>query len=190
MRTFFPAMCPAFFMRVSPASRKAKPACMNITRTAVITTQTVDTAISSSCRDIELHLLEPAARPMMSDAPHGRDPAQAVARLVAASGGVGDRLDDIVDHLVGDDEDEHRLRQEPRLEDAAPVLVRDAALAAVPDRLDHRDADVARRLLDGVDHRLDALPDDYGFDLVHQAASASSTAMPRSTVWIVCRIRP
>src|SRR5581483_8168230 len=156
MRTFFPAMCPAFFMRVRPASRNAKPACMNMTRTAVITTHTVEIAISSSCRDIELHLLEPAARPMMSDAPYGRDPAQAVTRLVAAAGGVDDRLDDVVDHLVGHDEDEHRLRQEPRLEDTAAVLVRDTPLAAVADRLDHRDPHVARGLFDGVDHGLDA----------------------------------
>src|SRR5438445_10007660 len=42
-------MWPAFFIRVSPASRKAKPACMNMTRTAVMTTQMVLAAISRSC---------------------------------------------------------------------------------------------------------------------------------------------
>ena len=48
MRTFFAAMCPTFFIRVSPASRNAKPACMNITRTAAMTTQIVLAAIASS----------------------------------------------------------------------------------------------------------------------------------------------
>ncbi len=47
MSTFLPAMCAAFFIRVSPASRKAKPACMNMTRTAATTTQMVLAAISS-----------------------------------------------------------------------------------------------------------------------------------------------
>ncbi len=48
MRTFLPAMCAAFFIRVSPASRKANPACMNMTRTAATTTQTVLTAMMIS----------------------------------------------------------------------------------------------------------------------------------------------
>src|SRR5439155_18080007 len=48
MSTFLPAMWAAFFIRVSPASRKAKPACMNMTSTAATTTQTVLTAITSS----------------------------------------------------------------------------------------------------------------------------------------------
>ena len=48
MRTFLPAMCAAFFMRVKPASRNANPACMNMTRTAASTTQTVLTAITRS----------------------------------------------------------------------------------------------------------------------------------------------
>src|SRR5512133_2284408 len=47
MSTFLPAMCAAFFIRVRPASRKAKPACMNITRIAATTTQMVLAAISS-----------------------------------------------------------------------------------------------------------------------------------------------
>ena len=38
-------MCAAFFIRVRPASRKAKPACMNITSTAATTTQSVLAAI-------------------------------------------------------------------------------------------------------------------------------------------------
>src|SRR5581483_155936 len=63
------------------------------------------------------------------------------------------------------------LRQEPRLEDAAAVLVRHAALAAVTDRFDHRHADVARLLLDGVDHRLDPLADHNRLDLRHPTTS-------------------
>ena len=39
MSTFLPAMCAAFFILVRPASRNAKPACMNITSTAATTTQ-------------------------------------------------------------------------------------------------------------------------------------------------------
>src|SRR6478752_986606 len=102
MRTFLPAMCPAFFIRVRPASRKAKPACMNITSTAVMTTQIVDAAISSSCLDMELHLLPAPAGAVVCHSPHRRYPTETVARLVAAAGGVGDRLDDLVDELVGD----------------------------------------------------------------------------------------
>ena len=41
-------MWPTFFIRVSPASRKAKPACMNITRIAARMTQIVLVAIASS----------------------------------------------------------------------------------------------------------------------------------------------
>src|SRR5919197_4231029 len=187
MRTFLPAMWPAFFIRVSPASRNAKPACMNITSTAVTTTQIVDAAISRSCLDTGRHSFQACARPVVHDVRDGRGPAEPVARLVAAARGVDDRGDHAVDDLVAHDEDEHRLRQEARLEDAAAVLVRDAALAAVTDRLDHRHADVPGRLLDGVYHRLDALADDYRLDLVHgQAATASRTG----TLSIVCRMRP
>jgi hypothetical protein len=53
--------------------------------------------------------------------------------------------------------------------DAAAVLVRDAALAPVPDRLDDRHADVAGLLLDRVDHGLDPLPHDHRLDLDHRA---------------------
>src|SRR4051795_8912247 len=135
-------MWPAFFMRVSPASRNAKPACMNMTRTAVTTTQMVDIPTRRSCFDIEFLQWCPGA--VVHDGVHGRDPTEAVARLVAAARRVDDRPDHVVDDLVGDHEDEHRLGQEPRLEHAPAVLVRDAALAAVADRLDHRHADVAR----------------------------------------------
>src|SRR5881409_1173247 len=70
MSTFLPAMCAAFFMRVRPASRKAKPACMNMTRTAASTTQTVLTAITRSAVFICLDLL---ASPFENDdvAPYG-----------------------------------------------------------------------------------------------------------------------
>ena len=94
--------------------------------------------------------------------------------LVAAARRVDDRRDDAVDALVLDDEDQQRLRQEARLEDAPAVLVRDPALPAVADRLDHRHADVPGRVLDRVDHRLDALADDDGLDLDHSITSASS----------------
>src|SRR5918992_5201354 len=46
--TFLAAMWPAFFIRVSPASRNAKPACMNITRIAAKITQTVLVTINVS----------------------------------------------------------------------------------------------------------------------------------------------
>ena len=73
--------------------------------------------------------------------------------------------------LVVDDEREQRLREEPRLEHASAVLVRDPALPSVPDRLDHRDSDVTRLFLDGVDHRLDPLPYDYRLHLRHPFTS-------------------
>src|SRR3954453_18123997 len=147
MSTFLPAMCPAFFMRVSPASRNAKPACMNITSTAQTTTQMVDAAISRSWflgTDTDLLQLRP--RPVVGRVRDLRGPAEAVPRLVAAPRRVDDRVDDERRQTVIDDEDPQRLRQEPRLEDPAAVLVRHAALTAVPDRLDHRDADVAGRV--------------------------------------------
>ena len=195
MRTFLPAMWPAFFIRVRPASRKAKPACMNITSTAVMTTQIVD------CRDQQivlrhrLHLLE-ALLPVRLCMTFSTGVVQhePVARLVAAARRVDDRGDRPRSTMSSaTTKIEQRLRQEPRLEDAAAVLVRDAALAAVADRLDHRHADVAGRVLDGVDHRLDALTDDDRFDLVHRhaaTASATSPTVSAGTVWIVCRIRP
>src|SRR4051812_43961098 len=156
MRTFLPAMCPAFFIRVRPASKNAKPACMNMTRTAATTTQIVLAAMSRSwLLGIDLDLLETEPGPVVGHVPDRRRPGDTVAGLVAAARRVGDRLDDALGELVLHDEDEQRLRQEPRLEDASAVLVRDAALAPVADRLDHGHADVARLLLDRVDHRLD-----------------------------------
>src|ERR1700748_948774 len=144
-------MWPAFFMRVSPASRNAKPACMNITRTAVMTTQMVDAATSRSwfeTLDIGRDSLQARARPVMHDVGHRRRPAQAVPGLVAALRRVDDRPDHAVEDLVGHDEHEQRLRQKARLEHAPAVLVRDAALASVTDRFDHGHADVPRRVLD------------------------------------------
>src|SRR6476469_778188 len=136
IRTFLPAMWPAFFIRVSPASRKAKPACMNMTSTAATITQTVLAATSNSAfLGTCLHLLQGHPRPVVGDVLDGRRPDEAVARLVAAARGVDDRMHDSVRDVVRDDEDEHRLRQEARLEDAPPVLVRDAALAPVADGL-------------------------------------------------------
>src|SRR5262249_26035496 len=120
MRTFLPAMWPAFFMRVSPDSRNAKPACMNITKTAVTTTQMGDAAMSRSWFlgiDGDLPLLQARAGSVVHDVRNGTGPDEAVTRLVAAARRIDDRRDHVVEDRVGDDEDEERLRQEPRLED-------------------------------------------------------------------------
>src|SRR5437764_7137342 len=103
----------------------------------------------------------------MGDVSDTARPDQAVAGLGAAASGVGDHLDDPWRERVLDDEREHGLRQEARLEHAAAVLVRDAALASVPDRLDDPDAHVARLLLDRVDDRLDPLSNHDRLDLDH-----------------------
>src|SRR6266571_6671548 len=156
MSTFLPAMWPAFFIRVRPASRKANPACMNITSTAVTTTQIVLAAIRRSWfLGTDFHLLQALARSVVCDVFDRRRPDQPIARFVAAARGGGDRRDDRLGLLVGDEEDEQRLRQESRLEDPPAVFVRDAALPAVSDCLDHGHAHVTGLLLDGVDHRLD-----------------------------------
>src|SRR5215217_3024817 len=116
-------MWPAFFIRVRPASRNAKPACMNITSTAAITTQTVLAAMASSLLDTELHLLQPATRPVVRHVLDRRRPHDPVARLVAAPRGVGDRSDHRLGDRVLDDERQDGLGQEARLEDAPAVLV-------------------------------------------------------------------
>src|SRR6476659_6340790 len=108
MSTFLPAMCAAFFIRVSPASRNANPACMNITRTAATTTQIVEAAIASSLLDNGLDLLEPQASPVVRHVPDRRGPHDPVARLVAAARRVRDRGDDRLRDLVRDDERQHR----------------------------------------------------------------------------------
>src|SRR5437868_6063352 len=137
-------MWPAFFIRVRPASRKAKPACMNMTSTAVTTTQMVDAAINRSWfLGIDLHLLQLPVRPVVGHVVDGSRPDDPVAGLVAAACRIGDRAHDRVGDGVVDDEREHRLRQETRLEDAAAIFVGNAALASVADRLDDRDTDVA-----------------------------------------------
>src|SRR6266567_9285522 len=98
MRTFLPAMCAAFFMRVRPASRNAKPACMNITSTAVTTTQIVLAAIRRSPLlaaktrlGTGLDLLQLLPGPVVDDVAHVRLPDEPVAGLVAASGRIRDR---------------------------------------------------------------------------------------------------
>src|SRR5213078_3727013 len=111
-------MCPAFFIRVSPASRNAKPACMNMTSTAVMTTQMVDAATSRSwfeTLDIGRDPLQARARAVVHDVGHRRRPAQAVPGLVAALRRVDDRRDDAVEDLVRHHEHEHCLREEARL---------------------------------------------------------------------------
>ena len=95
-------------------------------------------------------------------------PDDAVTGLVAAAGGIGDRVHDGLGLLVVDDEDEHRLREEAGLEDPPAVLVRYPALPAVPDRLDDRSRRCARCVLDRIDHRLDAFPDHDCLDLDHR----------------------
>src|SRR5437763_13451169 len=82
IRTFLPAMWPAFFMRVRPASRNAKPACMNITRIAVTTTQIVEAPISRSSFVIsDLGFLEPQPGPLVRDVLDLRLPDETVCRL-------------------------------------------------------------------------------------------------------------
>src|SRR5207302_295572 len=105
MRTFLPAMWPAFFMRVRPASRNAKPACMNMTSTAVMTTQMVDAAISRSWfLTIDGDLLQARSCAVVGDVRDRAGPDEPVARFVAAARGVGDRRDDVVDDRIADDE--------------------------------------------------------------------------------------
>src|SRR5919204_5955988 len=91
MSTFLPAMCPAFFIRVRPASRNAKPACMNITSTAVTTTQIVLAAMSKSWfLGTDIHLLEFPTRSVVGHVRDGARPDDPVARRVAAARGVDD----------------------------------------------------------------------------------------------------
>src|SRR6185503_20084372 len=101
---------------------------------------------------------------------------EAVAALVAAARGIGDRRGGRRRELVRDDEGEQRLGQEAGLEHPPPVLVRDPALAPVADRLDDRHAHVAGLLLDRVDHRLHALAQDDRLYLLHV-----TTSLRRST---------
>src|SRR5207237_10734118 len=121
MSTFLPAMWPAFFIRVNPASRNANPACMNITSTAVTTTQIVLAATSRSLLDTGLHLLEPASRAVVDDGVDRRAPDDPVARLVAAARRVADHRGDLLGDLVPDEEDQDRLRQEARFEPPTAV---------------------------------------------------------------------
>src|SRR3954452_22413306 len=80
--TFLPAMWPAFFIRVRPASRKAKPACMNITSTAAMTTQMVLAAISrSEFLGTGLHLLQGQPGSVVGDVRDRCRPDDPVARL-------------------------------------------------------------------------------------------------------------
>src|SRR4029079_8656376 len=109
MRMFLPAMWPAFFIRVRPASRKAKPACMNMTSTAVTTTQIVLAAINRSLfLGTDFHPLEGTPRSVVGDVLDRRGPDDPVARLVAAARGVDDRRQDLVGDRVRHDEDELR----------------------------------------------------------------------------------
>src|SRR5919109_3340887 len=103
--TFLPAMCAAFFIRVSPASRNAKPACMNITRTAVTTTQIVLAAMRRSWfLGTDLDLLQALAGPVVRDVADAGRPDEPVPALVAAPRRVDDRVDHRVREVVLDDE--------------------------------------------------------------------------------------
>src|SRR5262249_54034534 len=106
MRTFLPAMWPAFFIRVRPASRNAKPACMNITSTAVMTTQIVLAAMRRSLLDIGLRLLQLPSGAVVRHAFDARAPHDPVARFVAAPRGVADRSDDFLGEVVLDEKDQ------------------------------------------------------------------------------------
>src|SRR6185503_7133164 len=162
---------------------------MNMTRTAVTTTQTVETAISRSWfSGTDLDLLEPPARSVVDDVADGRRPDEPVSRLVAAARRIDDCVDDELLQAIVDDEDQQRLRQEPRLEDPSAVLVRDAALPPVTDRLDDGDADVPRRVLDRIDDGLDPLADHRRLHFHHspllsrrtkRGPGSTSIALPR-----------
>src|ERR1043166_3504523 len=92
IKTFLPAMCAAFFIRVSPASRNANPACMNITSTAATTTQIVLAAMIRSLSGMEAPLLlRGRAGPVVHDVVDRRRPNEAVARFVAATRRIRDR---------------------------------------------------------------------------------------------------
>src|SRR3954447_9555548 len=97
-------MWPTFFIRVRPASRNAKPACMNMTSTAAMTTQIVLAAIVSSLLDTCLHLLELHPGPVVHDVQNGLLPDEPVARLVAAAGRVRDRVLHRIREVVADEE--------------------------------------------------------------------------------------
>src|SRR3954452_17813029 len=116
MRTFLPAMWPAFFIRVRPASRNAKPACMNITSTAVTTTHMVLAAISRSLLDTGLDLLQPHPRAVVHHVFDRRLPDEPVPRLVTRSRRVRDGVRHVVRDLVTDEERQQRLGEEARLE--------------------------------------------------------------------------
>src|SRR5437868_6734295 len=146
---------------------------MNITSTAVTTTQIVLAATRRSLLDTGLHLLQPASGPVVDHVVDGAAPDDPVAGLVATSRGVADHRRHVVGDLVPHEEDQDRLREEARFEHATTVFVRDAALPAVPDGLDHGHADVPGRLLHCIDHGFDPLADHHRLHLHHCASSSA-----------------
>src|SRR3954453_12692063 len=124
-----------------------------------------------------LELLESHAGAVVRHVVDAARPHETVARFVAAPRSVRHRRHDAGCDPVLDHEREQRLRQEARLEDATTVLVRDAALASVTDCLDDGHADVTGLVLDGVDHRLDALAHDDGLDLDHKRRSRKTVSL-------------
>src|SRR5436190_11415663 len=99
---------------------------MNITSTAVTTTQIVLAAMRRPLLHPRLHLLQPAPRPVVRHTLDAYVPHDSVARRVAAPGRVADHRGDLLGDLVLDEEDQERLRQEARFEHTTAVLVRDA----------------------------------------------------------------
>src|SRR5437763_1281674 len=105
MSTFLPAMWAAFFILVSPASRNAKPACMNMTSTAATRSRmtTASTLITSSpalpcnrllqgscdglAAPLQEHGVPPDAVPLR-DSVARPDDAEAAARVQGETGPV------------------------------------------------------------------------------------------------------
>src|ERR1044072_502272 len=103
MGTFWAAIWPAFFIRVSPASRNANPACMNMTRTAATTTQTVLAAMRRAGFFIALPPRAPAGW-FVGAVPGGNRPDEPVPGLVPTPRRVDDRIDAAICERVVDDE--------------------------------------------------------------------------------------
>ena len=130
-RTFFAAMWPTFFIRVRPASRNAKPACMNITRIGreddpdradvAMASSLGRHATSTSSSFAPGAVVDVTSRPGVVQTIPSPDswPVRAASTIASTTPSASSSVDD---------EDQQRLRQEARLEDAAAVLVRDAAL--------------------------------------------------------------
>src|SRR5713101_8100760 len=155
---------------------------MNITNTAVMTTQMVDAAINKSWfLGTGPDPLELAPCSMMDDVGDLRGPDEPVAGLVAAAGGIDDRVDHELGQTILDHEDQHRLGQEARLENAPPILMRHSTLPTVTDGLDHGHTDMPGRLHDRLHlhHRL-LLPFGHEKKASGHPNRCSEASMPQS----------